>query len=116
MPHLSRTAALPTGAAPPQTIRLSLARRRDLHAAIHGPPLKEDAAPCRDRRGHRRHSVPQRPKDSDRLSARIEHDEVLMGLMSDDTVLLKQIMDNASFKRWLTDIEFLLTYESVSTS
>ena len=34
--------------------------------------------------------------------------------MKDDTELFKQFMDNDSFKRWLTDTVFNLTYEQTS--
>ena len=52
---------------------------------------------------------------SDRQNARIEHDKalwrVIVGLMQDDTELFKQFSDNESFRRWLTDTVFALTYE-----
>ena len=58
-------------------------------------------------------------KNSDRQNARIEHDmalrRVVVGLMKDDTELFKQFMDNESFKRWMTDTIFGLTYESTGT-
>ena len=51
---------------------------------------------------------------SDKQNARIEHDKALMrvvtSLMKDDTELFKQFVDNASFKRWMTDTVFDLTY------
>ena len=51
---------------------------------------------------------------SDRQNARIEHDKaldrVIVGLMKDDTELFKQFSDNESFRRWLTDTVFALTY------
>ena len=54
-------------------------------------------------------------KNSDKQNARIEHDKALARVMTavlkDDTELLKQFMDNESFKRWLTDTVFGLTYE-----
>ena len=44
---------------------------------------------------------------SDEANARIEHDKVLKRVMTsvlkDDTELFKQFMDNADFKRWMTD-------------
>lgn len=50
------------------------------------------------------------------ILARIEHDKALARVMTavlkDDTELFKQFMDNDSFKRWLTDTVFRLTYES----
>jgi type I restriction enzyme R subunit len=53
-------------------------------------------------------------KNSDRQNARIEHDKALARVMTavlkDDTELFKQFMDNESFKRWLTDTVFSLTY------
>jgi type I restriction enzyme, R subunit len=52
---------------------------------------------------------------SDKQNARIEHDKalerVVVGLMRDDTELFKQFMDNDSFRRWLTDTVFNLTYD-----
>jgi type I restriction enzyme, R subunit len=54
-------------------------------------------------------------KNSDKQNARIEHDKalqrVLIGLMKDDTELFKQFSDNDSFRRWLADTIFALTYE-----
>ncbi len=57
-------------------------------------------------------------RNSDRQNARIEHDKALIRVMNDvlkdDTELFKQFMDNASFKRWMTDTVFGLTYEEQS--
>ena len=39
----------------------------------------------------------------------------MTAVMKDDTVLFKQFMDNASFKRWLTDTVFTLAYEPTAT-
>ena len=54
-------------------------------------------------------------RNSDRENARIEHDKALLrvmtSLMKDDTELFRQFMDNAGFKRWLTDTVFTLAYE-----
>ena len=54
-------------------------------------------------------------KNSDRQNARIEHDKalgrVMTAVLKDDTELFKQFMDNDSFRRWLTDTVFGLTYE-----
>ncbi len=51
---------------------------------------------------------------SDKQNARIEHDKALARVMTavlkDDTELFKQFMDNESFRRWLTDTVFGLTY------
>ena len=59
-------------------------------------------------------------QNSDRQNARIEHDKALMRVMTavmrDDTELFKQFMDNASFKRWLTDTVFSLAYEPANAS
>jgi type I restriction enzyme R subunit len=53
-------------------------------------------------------------KNSDKQNARIEHDKALVrvmtALLKDDTELFKQFSDNASFRRWLTDTVFALTY------
>ena len=54
-------------------------------------------------------------KHSDRQNARIEHDralqKVLVELLSDHTELFKQYSDNPSFKRWLADTIFSVTYD-----
>lgn len=53
-------------------------------------------------------------KYSDKQNARIEHDKALVrvmtALLKDDTELFKQFSDNESFRRWLTDTVFALTY------
>jgi type I restriction enzyme R subunit len=53
-------------------------------------------------------------KNSDKQNARIEHDKALARVMTavlkDDTELFKQFMDNASFRRWLADTIFAITY------
>ena len=52
---------------------------------------------------------------SDRQNARIEHDKalrrVITALFVDDAQLFKQFQDNESFRHWLTDTIFGLTYE-----
>ncbi|MBL8529317.1 MAG: type I restriction endonuclease subunit R, partial [Burkholderiales bacterium] len=54
-------------------------------------------------------------QNSDRQNARIEHDRALARVMTafvnDEVELFKQFMDNESFRRWLTDTVFGLTYE-----
>jgi type I restriction enzyme R subunit len=54
-------------------------------------------------------------KHSDKQNARIEHDKalgrVMTGVLKDDTELFRQFSDNASFRRWLTDTVFGMTYE-----
>jgi len=54
-------------------------------------------------------------KNSDKQNARIEHDKALARVMTavlkDDTELFKQFMDNDSFRRWLTDTVFGITYD-----
>ena len=55
-------------------------------------------------------------ENSDRQNARIEHDEalrrVMTAVLNDDMQLFKQFTDNESFRRWLTDRIFSLTYEA----
>jgi type I restriction enzyme, R subunit len=55
-------------------------------------------------------------KNSDKQNARVEHDKALVrvmtGLLKVDTELFKQFSDNESFRRWLTDTVFALTYVS----
>jgi type I restriction enzyme, R subunit len=57
-------------------------------------------------------------KNSDKQNARIEHDRALARVMTavlkDDTELFKQFMDNESFRRWMTDTVFGLTYDSAA--
>jgi type I restriction enzyme R subunit len=59
-------------------------------------------------------------RNSDRQNARIEHDKalgrVMTAVLKDDTELFKQFMDNESFRRWLTDTVFNLTYEAPRTA
>jgi type I restriction enzyme, R subunit len=54
-------------------------------------------------------------QNSDKQNARIEHDKalerVIVALMKDDTQLFKEFQDNESFKKWLADTVFRLTYE-----
>lgn len=52
--------------------------------------------------------------NSDKQNARIEHDRalqrVIVDLLTDHTELFKQFSDNDSFRRWLSDAIFALTY------
>ena len=54
-------------------------------------------------------------KNSDKQNARIEHDKalerVMTAVLKDDTELFKQFSDNQSFKKWLSDTIFGITYE-----
>ncbi|MFO1487349.1 MAG: type I restriction endonuclease [Verrucomicrobiota bacterium] len=54
-------------------------------------------------------------KNSDRQNARIEHDKalkrVITAMFKDDAQLFKQFQDNDSFRRWLTDTIFGMTYQ-----
>ena len=54
-------------------------------------------------------------QNSDKQNARIEHDKalqrVITALFTDDAQLFKQFQDNDSFRRWLTDTVFGMTYE-----
>lgn len=54
-------------------------------------------------------------KNSDRQNAKIEHDKalgrVITALFKDDAQLFKQFQDNESFRNWLTDTVFGMTYE-----
>ena len=54
--------------------------------------------------------------NSDKQNARIEHDKalarVITALLKDDTELFKQFFDNESFRVWLADKMFGLTYKS----
>lgn len=53
-------------------------------------------------------------KNSDKQNARIEHDKALqramIELLADHTELFKQFSDNPSFKKWLADTVFGVTY------
>jgi len=54
--------------------------------------------------------------NNDRQNARVEHDSaldrVMTGIMSDDTELFKLFADNPSFRQWLQEHVFSLTYGS----
>jgi len=54
-------------------------------------------------------------KNSDKQNARIEHDKALLrvmtAVMKDDTELFKQFMDNDSFRKWMNETVFGLTYQ-----
>lgn len=53
-------------------------------------------------------------QNSDKQNARIEHDKalerVMAAVLKDDTELFKQFMDNESFKHWMADTIFRITY------
>jgi type I restriction enzyme R subunit len=55
-------------------------------------------------------------RNSDKGNARIEHDKALIRVMNavlkDDTELFKQFSDNESFRRWLSDSVFSVTYQT----
>jgi type I restriction enzyme R subunit len=55
-------------------------------------------------------------RNSDKGNARIEHDKALNRVMNavlkDDTELFKQFSDNESFRRWLSDSVFSVTYQN----
>ncbi|MCU7907140.1 MAG: type I restriction endonuclease subunit R [Candidatus Thiodiazotropha sp. (ex Epidulcina cf. delphinae)] len=55
-------------------------------------------------------------KNNDKKTARIEHDaalqRVMIELLADHTELFKQFSDNPSFKKWLGDTIFGVTYQS----
>lgn len=57
-------------------------------------------------------------KNNDKKTARIEHDaalqRVMIDLLSDHTELFKQFSDNPSFKKWLGDTIFGVTYQSTT--
>ena len=57
-------------------------------------------------------------ENSDKENARVEHDRALLrvmtSLMKDDTQLFKLFMDDAGFKRWLTETMFHLTYNATA--
>jgi len=54
-------------------------------------------------------------KNSDKAAARLEYDralqKVVIGMLTDHTELFKQFSDNASFKKWLADTIFKVTYQ-----
>jgi type I restriction enzyme R subunit len=59
-------------------------------------------------------------RNSDKSNARIEHDKALSRVMnavlSDDTELFKQFSDNESFRKWLSDSIFSVTYQDADSS
>ena len=52
--------------------------------------------------------------NSGQQNARIEHDKALEGAiverLLDDTKLFKQFSDNESFRKWLSEMVFAITY------
>ncbi|MCM1187496.1 MAG: type I restriction endonuclease subunit R, partial [Lachnospira sp.] len=54
-------------------------------------------------------------KNSDEQNARMESEralqQVIFAIMADNMELFKQFQDNPSFKKWLSDLVFNLTYE-----
>lgn len=56
-------------------------------------------------------------KNPDRQNARIEHDKalkrVITALFTDDAQLFKQFQDNESFRRWMSDTIFGMTYDEI---
>ena len=59
-------------------------------------------------------------KNSDKAAARLEHDralqKIVIDLLADHTELFKQFSDNQSFKKWLSDTIFGLTYREPGTA
>ena len=59
-------------------------------------------------------------KNSDRQNARMESEralqQVIFSIMADNMELFKQFQDNPSFKKWLSDMVFNMTYEPESKS
>ena len=59
-------------------------------------------------------------RNSDKQNARIESDRalqsVIFGIMADNMELFKQFQDNPSFKKWLSDMVFSLTYNAGGSS
>ena len=55
-------------------------------------------------------------QNSDKQNARIEHDKalkrVVISMFKDEAQLVKQFQDNESFRRWLTDTVFGMTYDN----
>lgn len=55
---------------------------------------------------------------SDKAATRLEHDralqKVVIGMLTDHTELFKQFSDNPSFKKWLSDTVFGVTYEETA--
>ena len=58
-------------------------------------------------------------RNSDEQSARLESEralqQVIFAIMADDMELFKQFQDNPSFKKWLSDLVFNLTYNKEGT-
>jgi type I restriction enzyme R subunit len=54
-------------------------------------------------------------KNSDKAAARLEHDralqKVVISMPANHTELFKQFSDNPSFKKWLADTIFSVTYD-----
>jgi type I restriction enzyme R subunit len=56
-------------------------------------------------------------KQNDPQNARIEHDKalerVIVDMLTDNTELFRQFMDNQSFRKWLADTIFTETYKQI---
>ena len=59
-------------------------------------------------------------KNSDKQNARMESEralqQVIFSVMADNMELFKQFQDNPSFKKWLSDMVFNMTYDPKSGS
>jgi len=57
-------------------------------------------------------------QNSDKQDARIEHDNalgrVMTAFLNDNTKLFKQFSDNSSFRKWLAETIFAITYSAQS--
>jgi type I restriction enzyme R subunit len=59
-------------------------------------------------------------KNSDKQNARMESEralqQVIFSVMADNMELFKQFQDNPSFKKWLSDMVFNMTYDPKTES
>ena len=90
---------------------IAVDRRRPRAQADHRGDPEPRSPPTRPTRTPRRTPTSRTPASSTtRRSAR-----VMTAVLKDDTELFKQFRDNESFRRWLTDTVFGMTYEQPST-
>ncbi len=106
--------------------------RLDRHGELpRGGPGPQAHSPAGRRCGDRSRSATEIPAKvaadkayqnamarDDRQNARIEHDRalerVIVEMLSDQTELFKQFMDNPGFRKWLADTVFTETYRNTA--
>ena len=79
----------------------------DRKVVVEAPPRATDKAPSPTQK-----SLIALPINADTRALRKALERAVIELLSDHTELFKQFMANPSFKRWLADTVFAVTYEA----